>query len=76
MRSFPTISSQVTDTANRNRYLLFFFTLSSFFFFFDSHITCTLVLPRRLLLSVFIWDYEKVSKVIKDLKVKRLIEKA
>ena len=27
MRSFPTISSQVTDTAYRNRYLLFFFFL-------------------------------------------------
>ena len=26
--------------------------------------------------KVFISDYEKVSKVIKDLKVKRLIEKA
>ena len=47
---------------------------------------CTVVRPRdpktlfqlriNFLLKVFISDYEKVSKVIKDLKVKRLIEKA
>ena len=42
MRSFPTISSQVTDTANRKRYLFFFFY--SFVFFFSSLIIISPVL--------------------------------